>query len=103
MGGFGTFGAIAIRPNLFAAAIPVCGGWDPMDAEKMKGVVLWVFHGDADRTVPVDRGRRMVEAVKHAGGSPKYTEYPGVGHNSWSKIYATPATWTWLFAQRRKK
>ena len=43
----------------------------------------------------------MVEAVKQAGGSPKYTEYPGVGHNSWSKAYASPSTWEWLFAQRR--
>jgi len=101
MGGFGTFGAIATSPQTFAAAIPVCGGWDPADAQKMKGVALWAFHGGSDRTVPVERSRRMVEAIKQAGGSPKHTEYPNVGHNSWSKAYASPSTWEWLFAQRR--
>ena len=67
----------------------------------MKGVALWIFHGDADGTVPVDRSRSMVEAVKAAGGNVKYTEYPGVGHNSWSKTYASPETWQWLFEQRK--
>ena len=101
MGGFGSFGAIAASPQTFAAAIPVCGGWDPADAEKMKSVKIWVFHGGSDRTVPVERSQKMVEAIKQAGGSPEYTEYPGVGHNSWSKTYASPSTWDWLFAQRR--
>jgi predicted peptidase len=101
MGGFGTFGAISVSPQMFAAAVPVCGGWDPADAVKIKNVPLWAFHGEADGTVPAERSRSMVDAVKEAGGSPKYTEYPGVGHNSWSKAYASPLTWEWLFAQRR--
>ena len=101
MGGFGSFGAIAQSPETFAAAMPVCGGWTADDVEKMKGVALWIFHGDADGTVPVDRSRSMVEAVKAAGGNVKYTEYPGVGHNSWSKTYASPETWQWLFEQRK--
>lgn len=101
MGGFGTFGAIAVSPQTFAAAMPVCGGWDPVHAEKMKNVPLRAFHGAADGTVPAERSRSMVEAIKQAGGSPKYTEYAGVGHNSWSKAYAAASTWEWLFAQRR--
>jgi len=103
MGGAGTFGAIATSPQTFAAAIPVCGGWDPADAEKMKNVAIWVFHGDSDRVVPTERSRAMVAAIKQAGGSPKYTEYPGVRHNSWTKTYAAASTWEWLFAQRRTK
>ena len=103
MGGFGSFGAIAISPQTFAAAVPICGGWDPRDAAKMKNVPLWVFHGGADRTVPVERSQKMVEAIKKAGGSPKYTEYEGVGHNSWSKTYASREMWAWMFAQKRKK
>jgi predicted peptidase len=42
----------------------------------------------------------MIEAIKRAGGKPNYTEYPGVGHNSWDKAYADPALYEWLFAQR---
>lgn len=101
MGGYGTFGAIAESPRTFAAAMPVCGGWNPDDAVKMKDVPIWVFHGDADRTVPVERSRKMVEAIQRSGSQVKYTEYPGVGHNSWSKTYASPEVWNWLFAQRR--
>jgi predicted peptidase len=44
----------------------------------------------------------MIAALKAAGGHPKYTEYPGVGHNSWDKAYNTDALWTWLFEQKKK-
>ena len=101
MGGAGTFGAMFVRPNIFAAVIPVCGGWDPKDADKMKDIAIWIFHGDMDKVVPTDYSRNMVEAIKKAGGSPKYTEYEGVGHNSWSQTYASPETWEWLFQQKR--
>ncbi len=101
MGGAGTFGAMSLRPDIFAAAIPVAGGWDPKDAGKMNNIAIWVFHGDKDKVVPTDYSRTMVEAIKKAGGSPKYTEYEGVGHNSWSKAYASPETWEWLFQQKR--
>lgn len=102
MGGFGTFAALAERPEFFAAAAPVCGGGDAKAAEKYKDVPIWVFHGDADPRVPVERSRELVDALKKAGGQPKYTEYPGVEHNSWDKAYAGDELWTWMFEQRRK-
>lgn len=102
MGGFGTFGAIATKPKLFAAAIPICGGWDPRDAATIKDIPLWVFHGDKDKTVPTERSRQMIDAIKKAGGTPQYTELKGVGHNSWSPAYGSDSTWEWLFKQRRK-
>jgi arylsulfatase A-like enzyme len=49
----------------------------------------------------LDEDVTVAEVLKQAGGSPKYTEYPEVGHNSWSKAYASQLTWEWLFAQRR--
>jgi len=101
MGGVGTFGALFLRPDTFAAAMPVCGGWDPKDAGKMRNVALWVFHGDNDKVVPTDYSRKMVAAIKQAGGSVKYTEYEGVGHNSWTQSYESPETWKWLFQQKR--
>lgn len=103
LGGVGSFGAVAASPDTFAAAIPVCGGWNPADAGKMIGVAFWIFHGAEDSVVPVDQSRRMVAALKQAGGSPQYTEYPGVKHNSWRQAYASESTWQWLFTQRRRK
>jgi len=101
MGGYGTFDALAWRPNFFAAAIPICGGGDKKTADKIKHVPMWVFHGDADSVVPPTMSRAMVKALENAGGTPKYTEYKGVRHNSWSATYANPEVWNWLFAQKK--
>ncbi len=107
LGGFGSFLIASQHPDRFAAVVPICGGIRVDDlktiAEKLKDVPLWVFHGDADPVVPVARSREMVEAIKAAGGTQvKYTEYPGVGHNSWDKDYGEKELTDWLFAQKRK-
>jgi len=100
-GGFGTFGVVVERPDTFAAAAPVCGGWDPKDAETVSHVPFWVFHGDADSTVDTDYSRNMVEALKAAGAAVEYTEYPGVGHDAWTPAYKTQEMWDWLFEQKK--
>ena len=105
MGGVGTWGVIASHAGKFAAAIPVCGIWQPEDAAKMNGVAIWAFHGDQDEAVPVTGSRDMIEALKKAGvkPEPKYTEFPGVGHGSAGPAYDTADLWDWLFAQQRVK
>lgn len=102
MGGFGTWDILARQPELVAAAVPICGGGNPARAERMTGVPIWVFHGDQDPAVKVEQSRRMVEAIKKAGGDVKYTEYAGVGHDSWIKAYAEPELLKWMMAQKRK-
>ena len=102
MGGVGTWGAIAAHPERFAAAVPVCGIWQPEDAPKMARVPVWAFHGDQDNAVPVEGSRKMIAALKAAGAAPRYTEFPGVGHGSWDAAYATDAMWDWLFQQKHK-
>jgi len=102
MGGFATWEILQREGGKFAAAMPVCGGADLAFAPKLASLPIWVFHGDADDTVMVKRSRDMVAALKAAGGNPKYTEYPGVGHDCWSVTYANPEVWKWLFAQSKK-
>ena len=65
-------------------------------------IPIWAFHGDMDTAVPPERTRTMIAALKEAGGSPKYTEYPGVGHNSWDAAYGTAELYTWLLEQKKK-
>jgi predicted peptidase len=101
MGGFGTWDLASRMPDRFAALLPICGGGDERTAARIAGIPTWVVHGDADKAVPVERSRTMVEAVKAAGGTVKYTEYEGVGHDSWTPAYRDPATLEWLFKQRR--
>ncbi len=101
MGGYGTWHFIGTRPDLFAAAIPVCGAGDPALVRKMINVHIWAFHGRHDRNVPVSGSRDMIEAFKRTGGNPKYTEFPTKAHNIWEEVITTPDLLDWLFAQKQ--
>lgn len=99
MGEYGTWNINMLYPDKFAAMVPICGAADPNKAELLKDKPIWTFHGDADNVVPVSGTRDMVNAIKTLGGSPKYTEYPGVYHNSWTRAYSTEGLLDWIFAQ----
>jgi|SRR5579872_1675524 len=101
MGGFGAWDLICRFPDKFAAAAPICAGADEKQASKLVKIPIWTFHGDKDTVVKPARSRNMIAAIKHAGGKPLYTEYPGVGHDSWVAAYRDPKLMEWLFAQRR--
>lgn len=102
MGGFGTWDILARRPELFAAAVPICGGADVKTAPAIVHIPVWVWHGADDNAVKTVRSRMMVEALRAAGGEPKYDELAGVGHASWAKAFASPELSKWLFAQTKK-
>lgn len=101
MGGFGTFDAISRNPNLFAAAVPVCGGGDVSKSELISHIPMWIFHGALDRTVNPSLSRNMVEAITKAGGNPGYTQYPEAGHFSWIAAYSDTMLMEWLYSQRK--
>jgi predicted peptidase len=103
MGGYGSWAMAAKHPELFAAVVPICGGGSTSTAEQLKDVPLWVFHGGADPVVPPDQSRQMIEAIKQAGGNPKYTEFEGVGHDSWTPAYRESEALQWMFGQRNGK
>jgi predicted peptidase len=102
MGGMGTFEMLGRRPKIFAAAFAICGGDNTLNAEKYaKKVPLWIFHGAADPIVPSDHSEVMVAAIKEAGGKPRYSLYPGVGHDSWNQAFAEPEFLSWLFSNKK--
>jgi len=103
MGGYGTWDLASRSPERFAAALPICGGGDAATAPRLVTLPIWAFHGADDRVVPPERSRAMVEAIRTAGGAPKYTEFPRVGHDSWTPAYREPAVLDWFFAQRRER
>ncbi|MDY3551923.1 prolyl oligopeptidase family serine peptidase [Gemmata sp. JC717] len=102
MGGYGALDAVQRRPELFAACVPICGAGDLAKAKDIAHVAVWAFHGDADTVVPAKGSRDIVAALKKAGAEPKYTEYPKVGHNSWSPAFEEKEFWNWIFAQKRQ-
>jgi len=101
MGGYGTWALAAAHPEKFAAIVPICGGGNPVDAKKLARVPIWVFHGAKDPTVPVDRSKEMVEAIRNAGGDVKFTIYPEAGHDSWTETYDNPQLYKWLLEHKR--
>ena len=101
LGGYGVWDLIARRTEMFAAAVPICGGGDTTKGAQIARTPVWAFHGDADQLVQVTKSREIVAAVRRAGGSPRYTQYGGVGHNSWDNAFREPELFAWLFAQRR--
>ncbi len=101
MGGYGTFSYGALNIERFSALMPICGGGNPNNAAALAKKPMWVFHGGADPVVNPDQSKRMVEAIREAGGEVQYTEYPGVGHNSWDKAYGTKEAIEWMLAQSR--
>ncbi|MCJ8212019.1 prolyl oligopeptidase family serine peptidase [Mucilaginibacter sp. RS28] len=103
MGGMGTFELLRRKPKYFAAAFPICGGDNTVNAKKYaRKVPVWIFHGAKDNVVPPDHSIVMVEAIKAAGGTPKFTLYPNDGHNSWDDAFAEPQLVPWLFSNVKK-
>lgn len=101
MGGIGVWNFALSEPNRWAALVPICGRGDPKKADKLKQLPVWAFHGATDSTIPPAGSRDMVAALRAAGGEPRYTEIPKVGHACWDAAYATPELWDWLAEQRR--
>lgn len=123
-GGNGTWSLASRYPERFAAIVPVCGfiskfkggtsGVDypalaPVDAgdpfafvaKKVAKIPVWIFHGDADKRVPVEESRKMAAALRAIGGNVQYTELPGVEHNAWDPAYARADLIEWMLKQRR--
>lgn len=121
MGGYGTWDIAARHPGIFAAYMVVCGGIhlsktipnlesslsrdpaisDPFTetARRIGKTPVWIFHGDADPTVPVEESRKMADALRAVGGDVKYTEYAGVAHDSWVNAYDEPELFSWFLKQ----
>ena len=103
LGGYGTWELMErYGTGLFAAGVTCSGGGDPAQAEKMKDLPIWIFHGGADQTLPVMLSRRMYAALKEAGSDNVfYKEYPNCPHDCWTRTYQNPEVWKWLFSQKR--
>jgi predicted peptidase len=100
MGGEGVWAALSIAPQRFAAAIALCGYGDTYMIPRVAKVPVWIFQGEEDPAVPVTRAREWVAELRKAGGTPKYTEYPSIGHNVWDVAFSEPGLAEWLFSHQ---
>ena len=103
MGGMGTFESVYRYPDLYAAALPICGGGDVNHYDKrVAKVPFWVFHGAVDAVVNPQLSRDMVEKLKSLKAEVKYSEYPGVNHNSWENAFAEKDYLSWMLQHKKK-
>ena len=101
MGGYGTWALATRRPDLFAAAVPICGGGDPATVNILKNFPIWVFHGGLYKVVLAEESEKMVRALEKAGGKVRYTLYPEVYHDSWTETYDNSALYDWMLSNRK--
>lgn len=101
MGGFGVWALAARHPERYAAIAPICGGGDIKWAERLRDLPVWAFHGAEDQVVPLSRIQPLLNAIEAAGGAPRLTIYPDVGHDSWTATYANADLYRWLLSHRR--
>lgn len=103
MGAMGTYDLTIRYPEIFAAAVPICGTVNPSRfSEAQKQVKFRIFHGDADDVVTVEGSRAAYRALKKLGADIYYTEFPGCAHASWHPAFNQPDFMSWLFSQHKQ-
>ena len=102
-GGVATYDMVSRFPEIFAAAIPICGAVEPSRLAGIEGVSFRIFHGDADTVVPVRCSRDAYKALKEAGVKVEYIEFPGCTHGSWNPAFCRDDFMEWLFKQKKSR
>lgn len=103
MGGVATFDIVAHYPEIFAAAMPLCGAIAPGHLGKAKDVAFRIFHGDDDTSVPVECSRRAYLELSEAGAKVEYIEIPSGKHGINYHVYNQPDYLEWMFKQKRRR
>lgn len=102
MGGMGTFEMLYRRPDMFAAATPICGnGITQLVESYATKVPVWIFHGSDDKVVSPKHSLNMAKAIIEAGGSPKMTLYENVSHGSWNNAFEEKDFLKWIHSKSK--
>lgn len=102
LGGYGTWDLAIRRPEIFAAIAPICGPGKPSQAAKLKDMPIWAFHGAKDPLVSLASMTEMINALYAAGIDARFTIYPDLEHDSWTKTYENPQLYEWFLSHRKE-
>ena len=104
MGGYGVFDLVSYRPEIFAAAAPICGGASLDLLKNAIEVPFWIFHGDMDRVVSVYNSRKAYNfLLEKSKKNILYTEYKGVYHNAWDFVFKEENFFDWFFKKKKNQ
>ena len=110
MGGYGTWSLAFSAPGRFAAVAPICGGANMIEAllvngdqaQAIRALPIWAFHGTKDPVVPIEESARLVNSLQRMGcPNVKLTVYPEAQHDSWTETYDNPEFYAWLLSHER--
>ena len=102
MGGMGTYELLWRKPELFAAAIAICGAGEPESVKNYASTIpIWAFHGAKDNVVEPQRSLQMITSILNYGGFPKFILYEDANHNSWDPAFKEPDLLPWLFSHKK--
>lgn len=104
MGGGGSLWIGLTRPDIWAAIAAVCPA-PPEGTEALApnalNIPVHLFQGSDDPVVDPESVRAWNERLDSLGTEVSYTEYPGVGHESWENAYADGQIFDWFDQHQR--
>lgn len=101
MGGIAAYDLVCRHPEIFTAAVPICGAINPERLASAKNVNFLIFHGEIDDKVPSICSREAYKALNSVGADVDYIEFSGVGHDCWTSAFNYPNLLPWLFSQTK--
>ena len=102
LGGFGVWWAILqpLHQGYFAAGFPIAGNTNLTNLEDLVDYPLWLFYGENDGSIVL--ARNNISGIRDAGGTPLFTEHPGLGHNNiLQKVRKDTDLMPWMYAQTK--
>ncbi len=102
MGGYAVWQMLMSDPQLYAGAIPICGGGMYWNAERLKDLNIWAFHGKKDTVVLCEESIKMVDSINKYGGNARLTVLDEYAHSAWTYVYNSSEPFQWLLNCRKE-
>lgn len=98
MGGYGAWSLAEAQPKRFRALVVLSSGSFIKKPAKLKQLPIWVFHGAHDTIVRPQQSQKIINALKQAGGKPRYTVYANGQHDINRAVYNNQKLIEWMLA-----
>lgn len=100
-GGDGAWKLAEMRPDLFAALLPMSWIYFELEKERVLHIPTWYFQGELDERPLASSARFTMTQLEELGGTPRYTEYENAGHAIWDRAYAEPDFFSWMLGKNK--
>lgn len=102
MGGLAVYDATWRHPDIFAAAVPICGAVNPERLSTVTNTAFRIYHGENDKVIPIEASEAAYQALVQNGVEAQLIEIPDVGHDSWNQAFSSPDFLSWIFSKSKK-